>query len=291
VQVHRVQDRTPDVVLALVVGAVADAHRARVVVTGEVVEGLLVQVALPTHPVHDLQRVRRAVLAARDVADEAEEVVGLAVQAQRVQPPQRKRGVAHPGVAVVPVALPARGLRQGGRGGGEQGAGGGVGQPFERECALLQVGTPRVVREAAQGDPLPPALLGLPHGVRGLGPGLRGGQVRPAQGHEDVVALGQPRACPGLPPLQPQPQVGGELEGRMVPLLRRGHRDGLAVDVAGVLPAGPAAVVVEGRLAAQGQLDRAGDAAHRAAGRAGHPSRWGCACGCGSARRCCATGP
>jgi len=121
-----------------------------------------------------------------------------------------------------------------------------------------------MVGEAAQGDPLPPALLGLPHGVRGLGPGLRGGQVRPAQGHEDVVALGQPRACPGLATLQAQPQVGGELEGRMVPLVRRGHRDGLAIDVPGVLPARAAAVVVEGRLAAQGQLDRAGDAAHRA---------------------------
>ena len=46
VQVDRVEHRAEDVVLALVVGAVADAHRARAFVALEVLERRLLQVPL-----------------------------------------------------------------------------------------------------------------------------------------------------------------------------------------------------------------------------------------------------
>ena len=109
VQVDRIQQRAPDVVLLLVVGAVADPHRAGVVVPGQVVEGALLQVPLAADAVHDLQVVR---VVPADVVDEVEEVVGLPVEAEGVQTPQGEGGVPDPGVPVVPVPFPARGFRQ-----------------------------------------------------------------------------------------------------------------------------------------------------------------------------------
>ena len=50
-----------------------------------------------------------------EVGHELHEVVGLPVEAERVQPPQREGRVAHPAVAVVPVALAAGRLGQRGR--------------------------------------------------------------------------------------------------------------------------------------------------------------------------------
>ena len=65
------------------------------------------QLALAAHAVHHLQVARRP----GTVGDEVEEVVGLAVETERVQPPQGERRVADPGVAVVPVALAAAASR------------------------------------------------------------------------------------------------------------------------------------------------------------------------------------
>ena len=112
VQIHRVQHGAPDVVLHLVVGAVADPHRARVVVAGQVVQLLFDEGAFAADGVHHLKRVALTVVGAGHVGDEGEEVVGLAVQAQGVQTPQRERRVAHPRVAVVPVAFALRRFRQ-----------------------------------------------------------------------------------------------------------------------------------------------------------------------------------
>ena len=168
VQVHRVQHRAPDVVLHLVVGAVADAHRAGVVVAGQVVQLLFDQAAFAADAVHHLQRMAFTVVGARHVGDEREEVVGLAVQAQRVQAPQRERRVAHPGVAVVPVAFALRGFRQRRGAGRQQRTGRRVGQALQRQRAALQIRPPRVIREVADVDPLPPALAGLSTSCRRL---------------------------------------------------------------------------------------------------------------------------
>ena len=115
VQVERVEEAAPHVVLAVVVGAVADAHGRRVLVAREVREVLLLERALAADAVHDLQLVLLA-----DLGEEVEEVVGLPVEAERVEAPEHERRVAHPGVAVVPVAVAAGRLGQRGRRGRDQ---------------------------------------------------------------------------------------------------------------------------------------------------------------------------
>ena len=108
VDVDRVEHGSPHVVLLLVESSVADAHRLGALVAAEVMQDVLVQGALAVDPVHDLQLV----VTVGDVGDEVEEVVGLPVEAERIQAPQREGGVPDPAVAVVPVALAAGRLRQ-----------------------------------------------------------------------------------------------------------------------------------------------------------------------------------
>ena len=155
VEVERVEHRAPHVVLVLRVRGVADAHRARVLVARQVVERALGQVGAPVDAVHDLEV---ALLGLRHVGDEVEEVVRLPVEAERVEAPERERRVPDPGVAVVPVALAARGLGEGGRGRGDDRPGGRVGQPLERERAALEVGAPRMVGEVAAVEPVLPVM-------------------------------------------------------------------------------------------------------------------------------------
>ena len=204
------------------------------------------------------------VVGAGHVGDEREEVVGLAIQAEGVEPPQRERRVAHPGVAVVPVAFALRGFRQRRGRRRQQRTGRRVRQPLQRQRAALQIGPPRVVGEVADVDPLPPALAGLPHSVGGLVIGLRHRMFRPAQRDEDVVAFLHPGAGPRLAALQPDAQVGGQPHRRMRVGILVGPRDRLAVGLGRVLPAGADAVVVERRLAAHHQLDGAAHTPHRA---------------------------
>ena len=204
------------------------------------------------------------VVGARHVGDEREEVVGLAVKAEGVEAPQRERRVAHPGIAIIPVAFALRGFRQRRRRCGQQGAGRRVGQALQRQRAALKIGPPRVVGEIADVDPLPPALAGLPHSVGGLVIRLRHRVFGPAQRDEDVVAFLHPgtRAC--LAALEADAQVRGQPQRRMRVGVLVGPRDRLAVSLRRVLPAGADAVVVERRLALHHQLDRAAHAAHGA---------------------------
>ena len=103
-------------------------------VAGEVVEGRLGQVAPAVDAVHDL---KRAVLVGLEVGDELHELVGLPVEVQPVQRLQGEGRVAHPGVAVVPVALAPGRLGQGGGERGHRGAGRHVGQPLDRQRRAL----------------------------------------------------------------------------------------------------------------------------------------------------------
>ena len=109
VHVERVENGAEDIVLALIVGGIADPNRARALVAGQVIEYLFGQVALPADAVHDLER---AVGVALEVGDVLDEVVSLPAEPERAETPEREGRVAHPGVAVVPVALAARRLRQ-----------------------------------------------------------------------------------------------------------------------------------------------------------------------------------
>lgn len=78
VQVDRVQQGTPDVVLLLVVRGVADPDRPGLGVTGQVIELDLLQLRLAADPVHDLDLV----VPLGDVGDEGEEVQRLPVESQ-----------------------------------------------------------------------------------------------------------------------------------------------------------------------------------------------------------------
>ena len=165
VEVHRVEHRAPDVVLVLVVRAVADPHRAGVLVARQVIERRLRQLGAAVDAVHDLQLSLDRL---GDVGDEVEEVVGLPVEAERVEAPERERRVADPRVAVVPVALAAGRLGQRRGGGGDDRAGRRVREALERERAALEVGAPRVVGELAAVEPVLPVMGGPDQAVVGL---------------------------------------------------------------------------------------------------------------------------
>ena len=124
VEVDGVDQLAVDVELELVGGAVADPHRRRAAVALEVVEHLLGELGAAVDPVHDLQRAR---LAGRGVAEAVGEPVHerrrLLGEPEAQQGVEGERGVADPGVAVVPVALAAELLGQAGGRGGDDRAG------------------------------------------------------------------------------------------------------------------------------------------------------------------------
>ena len=82
-EVDRVEERPPDVVLVLIPRRVPDPHGLGVVVPGEVIQRRLGKFGFPAHSVDDVQRFALADL----VGDEIEEAVRLEVEAQRVQTP------------------------------------------------------------------------------------------------------------------------------------------------------------------------------------------------------------
>ena len=167
-----------------------------------------------------------------------------------------ERRVAHPGVAVVPVALAARGLGQRRREGGDRGPGGHVGEALDRERGPLDGLAVAVVDRAHLPHPGAPHVAGGGHGGIGLvdvggggeplGPGQRA--VRPLAGVEDVAgpdptALDAERQVGAQPHRLPGPAgVGG------VPI------------IAHELPGGGGAAVVEHRLADDLDLHLARDA-------------------------------
>ncbi len=242
--------------LVLVVGGVADPHGAGVLVPREVVELGLGQAALAADAVHDLQA---PALGLGAVGHEVEEVVGLPVEAQCVQAPQHEAGVADPGVAVVPVALATRRLRERRRGGGHHRAGRRVREALQRQRAALEVGTPRVVGEVAMVEPVLPVVRGPDEPPVRLLVRVRWSHLAPREGEEQVLALLDERAGQRARSLETQPAVRGEQELDRRPL-DAAHP--LVVAVAGVLPMAPQRAVLEDRLAVEVELHLAVHAPH-----------------------------
>ena len=206
VQQHRVEHRAEHVVLALVEGAVADPDGPSARIPGEVVARALREIAAPVDPVHDLQR---AVLVGLDVGDELHELVGLPVEVEPVQRLQRERGVAHPRVAVVPVALAAGRLRQRGGEGGDGGAGGHVGQALDRQRGAQDRLPPALVGDPGPPDPRPPEVRGRVEPGDGItGVRRRGEALGPGQRAEHPLALAQCVARADAAGLDPERHVG-----------------------------------------------------------------------------------
>ena len=254
VEQDRVEHRAEDVVLALVEGAVADPHRPRARVAGEVVARRLGQVAAAVDPVHDLQR---AVLGRLDVGDELHELVGLPVEVEPVQRLQREGRVAHPGVAVVPVALAARRLGQRGRERRDRRAGRHVRQALDRERRALDR-----IAEAVVGDARP-AEPGAPEARRGGDPRLGLVDVvparrapRPRRARRTRARPARARAAParGCPRCRARDRSAAGSSGRRRSRRRVCRSSSTSVHSAGV------AAVVERRLADELDLDLAVDA-------------------------------
>ena len=242
--------------LALVPGRVADADRACPVVAVQVVENLLGQLPLAADPVHDLQ----VGLLLSQVGQEVVEVVGVLVQPERVQGPQHERGIAQPAEPVVVVALAARCFRQRGRRGGKQCPGGRVDQALQGERRAFQVRPPRMIGEVAPADPLVPEVPGPRQPLMGLVKGARRGRVTPRQRAVHLIAGAQPPPRHRDRSLDPQVQVGGELELRLAVK----HRFHLAVALPQVPPGTAPAAVIVGRVALQDEVNGAVQAPDRA---------------------------
>ena len=107
-EVDRVHQLAVDVELQLGRRPVADPHRSRAHVALQVRELLLGQVLAPVDAVHDLQRARLAVgRVAEAPLQPVHERAGLLGEPEPEQRVEREGGVAHPRVAVVPVACAA----------------------------------------------------------------------------------------------------------------------------------------------------------------------------------------
>ena len=218
VQVDRVEQRTPDIVLLLLVGAVPDADRPRPLVAGQVIEGELGDLTLAVDPVHDLEVV---VLRLRDVRDEVEEVVGLPVEAERVEAPEHERGVADPARSGSPSCARRPGSPAARRSRPPRERRGRIRQALEGECRALEVGAPRVVWEVAVVEPVLPVVRGPDEPVVCVLVGLRRRVLGPRQRHEQRVALLHQRAGGGSRALEAHVHVGGEAQLHVRALARQ----------------------------------------------------------------------
>ena len=257
VEQDRIEDRAEDVVLALVEGPVPDPHRASAGVPREMVQRRFGEVAPTVDPVHDLQG---AVVVGVEVGDELHELVGLPVEVQEMQRLERERRVAHPRVAVVPVALAAGrlGQRRGQR--GDRRSRRHVREPLDHERGALDRVTPGVI-----GDPRSPQP-GTPEARRRGDPRLRlvdvGGcreRFRPRQ--HAVRALAHPERVASVHavPLDAEREIRPQADRQ--PATARVGRVPVAVDER---PFRGGATVVERRLGDDLDLDLPVDALDRA---------------------------
>ena len=197
VEQDRVEHRAVHVVLALVERAVAGADGAGAGVAGQVVAGRLGEVPAAVDAVHDLEA---AVVDRFELGDELDELVGLPVEVEPVERLEREGRVAHPRVAVVPVALPARRLGQRRREGGDRGPRRHVGEALDGEGGALQVLPVAVVDPASSRS-----MSARRRWWRQRGGGLAGvgGAARPSA-HDRRAVGARPRSGrggpgPGLP--------------------------------------------------------------------------------------------
>ena len=201
----------------------------------------------------------RSSLAARHVGDEVEEVARLPVEAQGVEAPQRERGVADPRVAVVPVALAARGLRQRGGGRGDRpprsarrSGPSGSARTAPGTSATGGPGSGRAPASAASGGRSRPAACTRRRSARRL-------SLPPGQGAEARLALLDQRAGDGARTLEADVDVARERQRELS--VTAAHAPGGSPTPC--TPTGRSSAVVEDGLAVERELHLAVHAAHR----------------------------
>ncbi len=175
VEPDRLEHLAVDVELPLLHRAVADPHRARAPVAGEVGELDLGEHPLAADPVEDLEVLGPPRARAPEPVAER---VRLVAEAEREQGDEGERAVADPGVAVVPVPLAARLLGERGGRRGDDRPRGRVGERLEHERRAPHRRLVGAV-VAAAGDPPAPEARSSPRAcaraarARAPGPGRR----------------------------------------------------------------------------------------------------------------------
>ena len=150
-------DQLPeDVELQLSGRGVADANRGCAVIAWQPRHVPFLQLSFARKAIHDLDLVRTAGHAALQPSPPR---LGFLQIAGGHQGGQSERGVAHPAVAVVPIAVAPELLRQRRGGSGDDSAGGRIGQRFQgQQGALHRLSEATGVR--ALGGPVTPEHLG-----------------------------------------------------------------------------------------------------------------------------------
>jgi hypothetical protein len=149
--------------LQLAGGAVPDPHRARGAVSIQVCELFLVQLVGAVDAVHDLQRAGAVAWSGgqRERVAEGVERSRFGGESEPGERADREGEVAHPRVAVVPVALAADLLGQAGRSGGYDRALGPIGEELQRRRGAVDHLSPSAaVAELAEPlSPEPPGFV------------------------------------------------------------------------------------------------------------------------------------
>ena len=176
-----------------------------------------------------------------------------------MQGPQQEGRVADPGVAVVPVALAAGCLRQ--RGGQRRDGRpcGHIGEALDRQRRALNERPELVVGNERVREPVAPEHRRRFELAKGfLGGAWHSGFVAPGERAKDRLADPQDVASSGPAALDAEQHVG------LKPECLIGPADLAPMAVGADCPLPGHATVIEGRLAHQVDLDRAGDAGGRA---------------------------
>ena len=207
VQVDGVEQRTPHVVLVLIVRAIADPHRLRVLVPVRFGRMDSVRSRSPPSPYitwrslpswTDRRRTRRT----RPLPNRTRACTG----------PTARTSVRIHGVSVVPVPLAARRLGQRGGGSRHQRAGGRVREALQRERTALQVDPPGMVGNSTVIQPLAPSTPASATSGRPRPRRTRRFVVGPRRNDEPLVAVAHGRVRVRALALEAQPQIAGEPE-------------------------------------------------------------------------------
>src|SRR6056297_438510 len=241
--------RAIDVVLVLLVGLIAEAHRSHTPITGQGLDHALGEIGAAADGVDGLQLLQSGL--GVDVDDVAQILLHGLRGAEAVQHVHHEVAVAQPAVAVIPVAPAARGLRDGGGHRRDHRARVLESAELQRDGRTYHGFLP-LERDGETSRPAPPeAFRSLEVVVVGVRYGLRDGLVRPEdQMHRPVEHEAGLVQHPGdrYVRRKPQPHAGAQIADVVA----------AAAGLAGLAPVIPRRVQsdADARAPAQG-LDRA----------------------------------